>query len=159
MLKGAERLLQEETNTSGTGQSVRRHTSHDRYTAVNRKQGIGCLAKRVLKVSGCAVPAETRSPFNGCTLQHETAAAQPDMLQPFASARRTAERSCSGLELLNVPSTTQHEQEPDTGRRKKKQKKDSKIPTTFAQTSLLLLNNIPITCGLAAPHNKRLRVT
>lgn len=32
-------------------------------SAVNRKQGIGCVIMRVLKVSGSAVPAETWSPF------------------------------------------------------------------------------------------------
>lgn len=78
------------SGTGRTGQSVWRHTSHDRYTAVNRKQGIGCFAKRVLKVSGSAVPAETRSPLKGCRFQHETAAAQPKTPQHSPPARQRA---------------------------------------------------------------------
>lgn len=100
------------SGTGRTGQPVWRHTSHDRYTTVNRKQGIGCFAKRVLKVSGSAVPAETRSPLRGCRFQHETAAAQPKTLQHSPPARQRAgikpfqlvqRRHRSGVELLNIP--------------------------------------------------------
>lgn len=53
------------------------HSSHDRdgQEAVSGG-GIGCLAERLLRVSGSAVPAETRSAFKGCTFQHEVASAQ-----------------------------------------------------------------------------------
>lgn len=46
-------------------------------SAINRKLGIGCFVMKVLKVSGSAAPAETRSPLEAARFSM-TAAAQPE---------------------------------------------------------------------------------